>query len=145
MKKYDKYDESYLLEALEDSGLDDVLIIDADLIRDKMIKNFVDFSLNTISVFIRYFELIRNRAVVHKNEYCIEVLKHNQQDGKFYIFAEESKSCLLLKNWDAVIAILENIPYMNVYILDEHFSYVIAVTQEDNMVYSGIELVYPHQ
>ncbi|BDR55732.1 hypothetical protein KIMC2_02940 [Xylocopilactobacillus apis] len=68
------------------------------------------------------------------------MLRNNPQNGKFYLFAEESKSCLVLNNWEEGIEILENLPYMNVYIVDQLFSYVISVTEEDNMVFTRIEL-----
>ncbi|BDR57706.1 hypothetical protein [Xylocopilactobacillus apicola] len=139
MKRYDKYDELYLLEAIQDAGLKNVQVIASDEIRQKMIDKFVDFSLNKSDerIFLNFKEPTN---VYYKNSYCLQVLKNNPQKGKFYLFAEESKSCLVLNNWGEVLEILENLPYMNVYILDELLSYVISVTEEDNMIFTGIEL-----
>ncbi|TWP25380.1 hypothetical protein ETU10_00110 [Apibacter muscae] len=143
MKKYDKRNEEDLLEGLEDSELKNVEIISSDEIRKKMIDKFIKTNPIPNRYDDRFFLNLIDSSTILKNPYCIEVLKNNPQTGKFYMFAEQSKSCLILNNWEEVIEILENLPYMNVYILDEQFSYVISVTQEDNMVYTGIELKKP--
>ncbi|WP_317697263.1 hypothetical protein [Xylocopilactobacillus apis] len=46
MERFDKYDELYLLEAIQDAGLKNVQVIEADEIKQKMLDTFVDFSLN---------------------------------------------------------------------------------------------------
>jgi len=135
------YDELYLQEAIEDAELANVKKINAIEFRKKMIDQFIDFSKHQAHFeYSRYFENIKDCDVMYGNSNCVQLLKKKNLKGNFYLVTEESISALVLKNWSEVILILENIPNMNVYIVDDKFSFIISVTVEDNMVYSGIQL-----
>ena len=134
------YDEKYLLKSIDEAGMKNVKIIKSDDIKQTMIDKFVDFSRNCHDS--RYFLNFVDKGlgdILFGNSYCLDILRNNPQTGHFYLFAEDSKSCLILNNWNEVIQILDNLPYMNVYIMEKSMSYVISVTEEDNMIYEGIE------
>lgn len=141
---YDKFEDLYLTRAIEHSKIQNVLIIEADDIRDNVTDKFMDLEVEHYRTmgYTRLFEIMIDNCCLNGNSYCIEVLRKNKQvSDLYYLFAEDSKNCLVFSNWDGMVEVLDNLPYMNVYITDKDLGYVIAVTQEDNMVYTGIEFV----